>query len=48
MPLDLVGGPHGPGTQIPGADVSEEGITGLFRSISEVKKKKKCYFVLDG
>ena len=46
MPLDLECGPCGPKTQIPGADVSEEGTTGLFGIISEVKKK--CYFVPGG
>ena len=44
MPLDFEGGLRGPGTQMPGANVSEEGTKRLFGIIG----KKQCYFVLDG
>lgn len=37
MPLDFEGGPRGPGTQMPGANVSEEGTKRLFGIISKVK-----------
>lgn len=44
MPVGLEDGPYGPGTQTPGADVSEDGTTRLSGIICELNKNSIILF----